>query len=452
MRSVRGRVGSRIGVALLVAFVALALASCFDVTDPGQWSSLTPTNESVVLALLDDPFDHNFVYAGTSEGQVYRAYAANRADGVAGAGIPANAVVSSLAADTKTPRLIYAGTSDGFYASVDRGEHWALRGSGLPSDDTVDALAVATPANVLFAGTTAHGIYTSSDAGQTWNPAESGLPASANINALFWEPLSQTLYAAVDGVGVFASGDNGASWTSRSAGLSTHPFAFVARYAATATETTTATATSTATSTVTSTTTLYVGTDKGISASVDGGLTWTSLGFAHRVLSLALDPQHPTWIYAGTDSDVYRSRDDGKTWSSLAPGIQRSVSSLLAVVPTGQQTVLYAGAGPLLRYPPYPSNSNDSPVLGTVLLVALFLVIFYIFWRNRRRMIEADRRLPLGMHPEGPKAKEPESVERYINIMTPPTPRDGQRQGGTDTSHDAGNGLGHPDDFTDIEN
>ena len=82
--------------------------------------------------------------------------------------------------------------------------------------------------------------------------------------------------------------------------------------------------------------------------------------------ALALDPQHPTWIYAGTQTDVFRSQDGGQTWASLAPGISHPVSSLLTVVPAGQQTVLYAGAGQLAALPAISSGSNSSPVLGTV--------------------------------------------------------------------------------------
>lgn len=454
----RRRGGLSLGVIVLVGvLLAVALSSCIGgIADPGQWLPLTPSDEHEVLALADDPFNTNFVYAGASHGVVYRAYAANRADGVAGAGLPSDAIVSSLAADMKTPGLLYAGTSDGFYASTDRGDHWAARGSGLPSGDTVDALAVSTPANVLFAGTTSHSVFASSDAGQTWTAADSGLPANANINALLWEPLGQTLYVAVDGAGVFASTNGGASWTSRSAGLSTHPYAFVAREPAAAPNGTPTATTSIATPLRTAT--LYVGTDRGIASSVDGGTSWTPLHFSQSVQALALDPQHPTWIYAGTQTGVYRSQDDGASWSSLAPGLSHPVTALLTVLPAGQQTVLYAGSGQLQRFPPFPSGSNSSPVLGTIMLVLLFLIILWVFWRTRGRMMEADHRLPLGMQPELVKKKEPdqpdepEGIARYISMMTPPTPHDGERPSKGDPSPDAGDATGGSDDFRGIEN
>jgi photosystem II stability/assembly factor-like uncharacterized protein len=445
------------GVALVGALLVAALSSCVGgVADPGQWLPLTQSDGGDVLALADDPFNTNFVYAGTAGGQVYRAYAANRAEGVAGVGLPPDAIVSSLATDMKTQGLIYAGASDGFYASTDRGDHWAPRGVGLPTGDTVDALAVSTPANVLFAGTTSHGVFASSDAGQTWNPAASGLPANANINALLWEPLSQTLYAAVDGAGVFASTDGGASWASRNQGLSTHPYAFAAREPA-ATPTS---ATPTATTNVTplSTATLYVGTDKGLASSTDDGSSWTPLHFSQGVQALALDPQHLGWLYAGTQTDVFRSTDDGATWASLAPGLGHPVTSLLSVVPAGQQTVLYAGSGPLQRFPPYASGSNGSPVLGTVILVLLFVIILYVFWRTRRRMLEADRRLPLGLHPELVKeqdpdeSEQPDGIERFLSMTAPPTPHDGERPPKRGPSRNARDTTAGPDDFTGIEN
>ena len=89
VRGVRGVRVSLVGFALLGFLLAAALSSCVGgVADPGQWSALTPSDGHEVFALADDPFNTNFVYAGTSGGLVYRAYAANRAEGVAGAGLP----------------------------------------------------------------------------------------------------------------------------------------------------------------------------------------------------------------------------------------------------------------------------------------------------------------------------------------------------------------------------
>jgi photosystem II stability/assembly factor-like uncharacterized protein len=419
------RLAYRSGHAALVPLTGLALllAACAGIVQPGQWAALSPADEHVVLCLADDPFDPNIVYAGTAGGLVYRVYASNRSNGTAGEGIPNDAEVVALAPDPAIQQTVYAGTSDGLYVTTDRGDHWQQHGSGLPAGDTVDALAVttagsATPGDVLFAGTIAHGVLTSTDGGRTWVQVTGGLSATANINTLFWEPRSQTLYTAADGVGVFASTDGGKSWELRNTGLSAHTFALAVL--------------PTQSGPSAGMPLLLAGTDQGVFSSADGGQHWAPRGtnFANRVQALATDPQHDTWLYAGTTSDIFRSEDGGVTWSALAPGISHAVSSLLTVAPTGQQTVVFAGAGPLQRYPPYLGGGNGQAgaVLGTVALVVLLAAILFVFYRTRRTMIAADRTLPVGLQePERPREPQQETASdsRYINAMTPPAAQNG---------------------------
>jgi photosystem II stability/assembly factor-like uncharacterized protein len=446
-----------------VAFVpliglALLLGACAGIVVPGQWAALSRADEHVVLSLADDPFDPNIVYAGTAGGLVYRAYAKNGSDGAPGPSIPNDADVAALAADPVIQQTIYAGTSDGLYVSTDRGEDWQPRGSGLPSGDTLDAL-IATklgspPGVVLFAGTTAHGVLSSADGGRTWAQVAGGLPPTANINTLFWEPSGQTLYTAADGIGVFASADGGHTWSARNTGLSTHTFALVALPDASG---------ATAGAPL-----LLAGTDQGVFSSADGGQHWAPRGrnFADRVQALATDPQHPTWLYAGTTSDVVRSEDGGVTWGTLAPGINHAVSSLLTVAPAGQQTVVYAGAGPLQRYPPYLGNGNGQAdeALGAIALVVLLGAIFYVFYRTRRMMVAADRSLPVGLQePERPRETEEETASggRYTDATIPPATQNGhghrsrgpvpggtsggeQRRRTEDGDGDRGEGRGRP--------
>jgi hypothetical protein len=56
---------------------------------------------------------------------------------------------------------------------------------------------------------------------------------------------------------------------------------------------------------------VYVGTERGVFRSIDGGRSWTSAGLVERpdrfrsspppVTSLAVDPRTPTTVYAGLD-------------------------------------------------------------------------------------------------------------------------------------------------------
>jgi photosystem II stability/assembly factor-like uncharacterized protein len=103
--------------------------------------------------------------------------------------------------------------------------------------------------------------YESLDAGATW----SALPAAPNSSFLMFDPAqSGTLYAAPYSNGVARSSDNGATWTTGTAGLPPHVL----------------------------------------------------------VISLAIDPVHPSTLYATTGKAVYRSTSSGATWEKLGTGLE----------------------------------------------------------------------------------------------------------------------------------
>jgi photosystem II stability/assembly factor-like uncharacterized protein len=75
---------------------------------------------------------------------------------------------------------------------------------------------------------------------------------------------------------------------------------------------------------------LYVATNESVYKSRDGGLTWERMATdlsTYRVLSLALDPQHPATVYAGTMIDaVYKSPDGGQHWMPYNAGLKEHIS------------------------------------------------------------------------------------------------------------------------------
>lgn len=82
----------------------------------------------------------------------------------------------------------------------------------------------------------------------------------------------------------------------------------------------------------------------GLSASVPA-TTWSSLGPAGVVSSVAPDPQNPATVYAALrDSGVWKTTDGGSTWAQKSTGLPLSGSFAIVVDPTNP-LIVYASTG-----------------------------------------------------------------------------------------------------------
>src|ERR1035437_1750922 len=98
--------------------------------------------------------------------------------------------VRALAINPTTPATVYAGTSDGgVFKSTDSGGSWAAASTGLTnlyvSSLTINPMTPAT----LYAGTQAGGIFKSTDSGGTWATANTGL-TNLYVDALAINPTT----------------------------------------------------------------------------------------------------------------------------------------------------------------------------------------------------------------------------------------------------------------------
>ena len=88
-----------------------------------------------------------------------------------------------------------------------------------------------------------------------------------------------------------------------------------------------------------------VGTDEGIYASPDGGLSWLRTAYPLRlqkVLSVLIDPLAKE-LYAGVaGGGVLHSKDNGVNWQPVAEGLGRASAFSLAITETGTRA-LYVG-------------------------------------------------------------------------------------------------------------
>ncbi len=249
-----------------------------------------------VQALATRPGDGQVVYAGTMDG-VFRSLdggAAWTASGLAGR------VVQSLAVDPERPLYLLAGTDAGLFRSLDGGSTWSSGEELGPL--SVAALAI-DPRDTLraYAGTDA-GFLSTTDGGLTWDSSSQGLVGP--VRALAVEAADTLrLYAGTE-AGVFVSEDRGQTWTDAGEGLDGAGVSVLAVDGGLAW--------------------VYAGTGAGLFRSSDRGANWEPAGEGFplsAVEALAVDPSDDLRVYAGGGSGVFRSLDGGTSWTFLDDGL-----------------------------------------------------------------------------------------------------------------------------------
>lgn len=201
---------------------AATTVGVFRTKDGGQsWTErMQGMNEiSFIVALAVDPMHPNILYAGTSGG-VYRSVDRTGTWTKANNGlVPDDAKMASMALGVNRllinpvqPDVVYAGTTQGVFKTLDKGASWVRLAPDLGA--LYVSSLVLDPENVhhLYMGTS-KGIFQSRDNGHTWKATNDGLD-NLNIRTIAMEPHNpQVLYAGTNGSGLFRSQDAGASWT-----------------------------------------------------------------------------------------------------------------------------------------------------------------------------------------------------------------------------------------------
>ncbi len=249
-----------------------------------------------VAALATRPDAGHVVYAGTMDG-VFRSLDGGAtwiASGIAGR------VVRSFAVDPERPLYLLAGTDAGLFRSLDGGSTWS-------TGEELELLSVAAlaidPRDTLraYAGTDA-GFLSTADGGLEWNISSQGLVGP--VRALAVEAADTLrLYAGTE-AGVFLSEDRGQTWTGASEGLGGAGVWVLAVDGGSGW--------------------VYAGTDAGLFRSSDRGASWEPVGEGLRlsaVNAVGVDPSDGLRLYAGGESGVFRSLDGGATWTALDQGL-----------------------------------------------------------------------------------------------------------------------------------
>ena len=201
---------------------AATTVGVFQTKDAGRsWTErMRGMNEiNFIVALAVDPVSPNILYAGTSGGVFRSVDGADHWTKANNGLVPDDAKMASMALgvnrlliDPADPDVVYAGTTQGVFKTLNKGEAWSRLAAEL-GELYVSSL-VLEPGNGqhLYMGTS-QGIFQSRDGGQTWTATNEGL-ANLNIRAIAMDPNnSRFLYAGTNGSGLFRSQDGGKFWT-----------------------------------------------------------------------------------------------------------------------------------------------------------------------------------------------------------------------------------------------
>ena len=257
------------------------------------------------------------LYATTFDGSIFRSDDDTTTLGTSWISVTPGIAASDVYTLTVIPNSnaneskIYAGTSDGIYATasntaVDQ-TIWSSVNSGA-SGFKITAIAYDDRSNPpkIWAGSSDQGIYISEDNGQNWLSANTGLD-NYNISDIEVDTttLPPILYAATLG-GVYRSIDGGVNWSALNNGL-----ASLSIY-------------SLLLDTSVTPKILYAGTADGVFRSSDQGRNWVpiNIGLGNTdIVDLVMNPTDNKMIFAASASTgLWRSTDQGQTWENLNSG------------------------------------------------------------------------------------------------------------------------------------
>ncbi|MBI4496716.1 MAG: hypothetical protein HY689_02310 [Chloroflexi bacterium] len=305
----RGRVPRWAAVSGCLALLFAAGVAAIYFQASGRADQQQPIGQAAVNhvhGLLVGPQDRSTVYLSHHDGlQVSRdggrTWAA--APGVQG---DTMGMVSHPAA----PGTLYLTGHDVLLKSSDGGRTWGTLAHDLPGTDIHALAGHPDQPQTLYAFVAGHGLYRSANGGASWTLLSDRVPLSTSgIAVLGGTP--ETIYLATQDQGVLASSDGGTSWANASGfvngALPTRmAFAIVYdpksgdRYESMGAGFVGA---------------LYLGTDRGLFKSIDGGQSWNALPLRSEVAALALDPADSRVLLAADSrGQVFRSADRGLTW------------------------------------------------------------------------------------------------------------------------------------------
>jgi len=272
-----------------------------------------------------------------------------------------NLNIVTIAVDPKTPKTLYAGTSEssgghpGLFKSINGGESWTRLESTLEEFRWGRFYCIAidpdAPATLYVAG---ERIFRSTDGGATWMRKGQGQagPELWGTRFIAIDPTNPRTLYAIASERLFQSTDGGDTWRDLSRQERPEqppPLRFYGdwRHLSIVID-------------PKMPKTLYVTMGRyGLYKSTDGGETWTQkhgglpeLGatgdYQHGVVALALDPKNPLTVYAASQSaGVYKSVDASDTWKQI--GLKNALVQSITVHPDKPSNIYAASNGGIFQ-------------------------------------------------------------------------------------------------------
>ncbi len=206
----------------------------------------------------------------------------------------------------------------------------------LPGNGRINAITVdPNNENIWYAGAPAGGIWKSIDAGSNWTSLFSGF-LQIGVSGIAVDPNNSDIIYISTGdddaadsysIGVFKSTDGGLTWNET--GL--NPTAIGSGISFLTNE---------ITIDPTNSNVIWVGSNKGLYKTIDGGTTWKNKK-SGNITDFKLKPDDSNTIYAVSLSTFYKSTDGGTTFNAISSDLPASSGRLVLGVTPANDNLVY---------------------------------------------------------------------------------------------------------------